>query len=1058
MAAFLFVSIAVVPTHSVQATNYDYIDHDTVWGPEAGVHILGQPVVVNAGVTLRIEPGTIIKAGIFGTLLVNGALIANGTSDNPITFTAYKDDSIAGDTNGDGNTGIPTIFDYWPGLRFYAGSSGELSHTLFRYGGNSRLSNEGDQDQIFAKDATLTLRDSKIFDSVYSGTQIEFLRSQVTLERNEIEQSSDVTGYGFGTGLLIRGGNAQIKDNLFHRNGAYAVLFDSHTQYGPATVVFQGNSLYNNGLSYANAFKVKYGIGCDGNDTYDLRNNWWGDATGTKVDANPQGKGEPIRNCDALVSPWLTVPPGLPQNGRRPVLLVPGIAGSELKKGNDKIWLDLTKILFDFNDSFLDVLAMNEDGTPTDPEVTHGDVIRTLNKGIPLISYDYFGGLIDELTTQGYQENTTMFLMPYDWREGMYPLSKELKQKLLDVKEQTHSDVVDVVAHSMGGVVVDNLTGYSPYDTGIGKLIFIGTPHIGAPKALKDLLWGDDLGVPFVLNKNEIKKIVQNMLSVYDLLPNKQYFKINSGYYYDLTQNSAPKVLNLTDMVALFIDKGLNLRGLQDVINAYYPHNFPFTDSNIDAYNISGCDSPTITGIIERPNEEYYLRIGAGDETVPLSSSNYVAPLVAKSYYIRGADHGKMASTPAVRSLVADLLTSGVPSVSELPAGITTSTDGCALQGKFVSVHSPVSLDIHDDSGNHAGPSANGLIENTIPGVYYETIRENKFVFLPSGTFDVTLTGTASGTVDLTVDTYSGELMHEVAYQAMPVTVGSLAQLTITPTSADTELQYDYTGSGQFQDYEATATSSTSAAYDFISPTTTAQLSDTAGNSSWYQEPVTMTLAASDSNSGVAKTEYRTDNGQWVSYTAPVIFNDDGVYRVFYRSTDRVGNVEDEQSVAFSIDRTVPDVSILFENGHEKPTVEGTDAISSAMVLEIGDNTYRVSDEAGNLVTLVFVLKVKKSGSKAKLNEVRYNGIALPVKPITFVNSTVYDKNDELKKIRQKIAVPKYLKVGSIYKGSLDETSITAKLYDEEKDKTVLGGIATVKLLISNGQFSYETD
>lgn len=57
----------------------------------------------------------------------------------------------------------------------------------------------------------------------------------------------------------------------------------------------------------------------------------------------------------------------------------------------------------------------------------------------------------------------------------------------------------------------------------------------------------------------------------------------------------------------------------------------------------------------------------------------------------------------------------------------------------------------------------------------------------------------------------------------------------------------------------------------------------------------TVTLEASDATSGVARTEYREDDGSWTEYAEPVALGDDAV-TVAFRSADNAGNVEEVQS------------------------------------------------------------------------------------------------------------------------------------------------------------------
>jgi hypothetical protein len=82
--------------------------------------------------------------------------------------------------------------------------------------------------------------------------------------------------------------------------------------------------------------------------------------------------------------------------------------------------------------------------------------------------------------------------------------------------------------------------------------------------------------------------------------------------------------------------------------------------------------------------------------------------------------------------------------------------------------------------------------------------------------------------------------------------------------------------------------------HDTTAPVTKANLSGTKGSDGWYSTSVTVTLTATDgdSGSGVAKTEYSLDNVTWQLYSAPFVVDKDGDQYVYFRSTDYAGNVE----------------------------------------------------------------------------------------------------------------------------------------------------------------------
>lgn len=82
------------------------ISADTTWEAK-NIYLLAGKVVVGQGVTLTIEPGTIIKgkpgSGSLASALIvqrESKIMAEGTADNPIIFTAEEDNIAVGSTAG----------------------------------------------------------------------------------------------------------------------------------------------------------------------------------------------------------------------------------------------------------------------------------------------------------------------------------------------------------------------------------------------------------------------------------------------------------------------------------------------------------------------------------------------------------------------------------------------------------------------------------------------------------------------------------------------------------------------------------------------------------------------------------------------------------------------------------------------------------------------------------------------------------------------------------------------------------------------------------------------
>ena len=86
----------------------------------------------------------------------------------------------------------------------------------------------------------------------------------------------------------------------------------------------------------------------------------------------------------------------------------------------------------------------------------------------------------------------------------------------------------------------------------------------------------------------------------------------------------------------------------------------------------------------------------------------------------------------------------------------------------------------------------------------------------------------------------------------------------------------------------------------------------------YYNTPVTLSFTAVDDRSGVARTEYCVNLGEWeegdsVTFHAPADHSGDGTFHIQFRSTDNAGNVEAARVVQVRIDTVAPAVSVSSE-------------------------------------------------------------------------------------------------------------------------------------------------
>ena len=99
------------------------------------VQAIDGDVIVPAGVTLTIDPGTIVKVLPGAQIIVQsgGTLIATGAANMPVTFTTFDDYTIGGDTDLNQGTSLPAPGE-WNGIEVLSGGAfTSNNNTVIRY-------------------------------------------------------------------------------------------------------------------------------------------------------------------------------------------------------------------------------------------------------------------------------------------------------------------------------------------------------------------------------------------------------------------------------------------------------------------------------------------------------------------------------------------------------------------------------------------------------------------------------------------------------------------------------------------------------------------------------------------------------------------------------------------------------------------------------------------------------------------------------------------------------------------------------------------------------------
>ncbi|MGH3496011.1 MAG: DNRLRE domain-containing protein [Nocardioidaceae bacterium] len=330
------------------------LTQDTTWGPTGSPYVVGGYVTVVPNTTLTILPGTVVKMVAGARIFVRGGQVdAKGTTAAPIIVTSWRDDTVGGDSNGDGNATQPAPGDYGTAFNFAAPDSDPdlkiaadtptsvLDNVSFRYGGSDPSGNclQGDSPLIdIGGDGRVQISHSEF---------VHILTTAVAIGQNVngignavVSDSHFIDG---GCGISAKGG--EILDNVFEP--AISQPFGKIFGGGEGVKVY-GNYFYSQPFmeDYSGTTREQYDfrnnaflagwafLGGYPGFPNDLSDNWWGRPPPYPkpkcVDPNSQSIPEwdlvfpdtgdcqyqaYVRGFFTTVDPGLAQPPPFPQAG-----------------------------------------------------------------------------------------------------------------------------------------------------------------------------------------------------------------------------------------------------------------------------------------------------------------------------------------------------------------------------------------------------------------------------------------------------------------------------------------------------------------------------------------------------------------------------------------------------------------------------------------------------------------------------------------------------------------------------------------------------------------------
>jgi pimeloyl-ACP methyl ester carboxylesterase len=494
-----------------------------------------------------------------------------------------------------------------------------------------------------------------------------------------------------------------------------------------------------------------------------------------------------------------------------PLIFIPGIYGTELWQGEKKVWPVTAEILRDCGDEHLGVLRPGENGEDT-TGLRPGLVVMT-TWGTDVYG-DFFRFLLS-FESQGYR----VFLFPYDWRLDLRRAAEQLAD-VIEGLRKTGSSRVDIVAHSMGGLVAKaylnqrDETGRKINESKVRNVIMIATPHFGAPKALSALLFGEDdvLGpLRFAVDKDQLAHIATNMPAAYQLLPSYLLNLAKPAFIDqdDFDGDGKTGGLGYSDLLAMLANqenrwkRKICFEALYEPLNPNVrewvaPHNGPQgwdlwtpSDPGLRAYLFIGKGLKTL-GAIEykktllgggfKADRVWLKDEKEGDETVPAFSAGAgsvpgftrfeytsewglclvggnVVPCIPPD---KKGDHFGLLANSKLREQISTILRGASSSAGRASSrGVSGQPQ---IEGEAKASWIEVALDaevatlhLFDVLGNHVGPTPQGGTERNIAASQYLELGEVKVAVLPQGgLYTLKIQATGAGEADLRITEYVG--------------------------------------------------------------------------------------------------------------------------------------------------------------------------------------------------------------------------------------------------------------------------------------------------------------
>jgi pimeloyl-ACP methyl ester carboxylesterase len=526
-----------------------------------------------------------------------------------------------------------------------------------------------------------------------------------------------------------------------------------------------------------------------------------------------------------------------------PVIIIPGLMGSYLEHSGDMVWNP---------DAAKWKIWQHELQELDDP-----DWFLTSND----ISHDYYSPLWEALdnwgfsdpvrleypfsTNQAWQTDRDLFLFCYDWRQDLVDAATNLKFAVQWILDHSGASQVNIIAHSMGGLVARTYINLSEnYSDKVRKLILLGVPSHGSVASYIALhpdlgcvlpfwqpwpLENTDWGIPVCASA--LADAVKDLPGLYQLLPTPKSFRdLYSYVFVDNWSYTAPGELS---------------NGAEGALNSWdatYVENPDSRLANEELVNLAKRRHENTLGESLRFDGELYLFVGTNLETplyvakvgqiIYTSPPHSSTPAISNTHWdiyfsngdkrvlarsaatldiessdpkrviltFPGADHsGKLIQSAATLEIIGQILenTYSGEFIRHLNGRTEVPSFPAPLYSK-IRLCSPAELRVYNEDGELVAGTDDERV-TVIEETSCFVLGETKIVVLPSTeSYRIEVVGTDSGKFTLDLSTCEGETTTKrYAFVEVPVEEGSIGDVTFDPQASSVPtMEMDINGDG----------------------------------------------------------------------------------------------------------------------------------------------------------------------------------------------------------------------------------------------------------------------